>query len=968
MKRYILLFISLFISIGLFAQVNRELLTAQIEQFNILKAQYLQNRVYKIAFNQYAWANYAPSDSLTNEAKWLDLYSQLIRFASIKQKASFEDLVRQFKHNDTYKGQAFLGLINTEYLSPNSDYTSIETLLAAKQNPFESKQLFVATILGTAGNDLVKISPEFLVGDFEPDDSLVLHNEMLNESYRLGLNDEWRLPLFKSDQLFRLSLIRNGKELGFSALFIKKVTQHVSEDKIVYLHQDYCGNVRGGGYNLPYYDPTEWIPEKDYSFTATATIPYDIPMSMNPAYYQGWLENDRLASPYGKADVSIIYADGRNYLKKPLIFLDGYEFFDDILSDRVNSDPDLGGYLGFQMRKFPQLWCEICQPGPAAGQLVKNYMREGCYDIVIVNWHGGADFVQRNAFALIEVLNQLNAMKVGDEPNILVGPSMGGVIAQYALAYSEAHEGEPNVKAHEVGVFISDDAPLYGANIPIGVQYAVANLTMNLTSLSNFTNGVNEIIAIPDAIDFLNIIDPLPSLEEKKHQALMALFGISSPCALQILNYSIFGSTYQLQDGTVLGSASQIYTYQQYIDNIGNNDLKVSALNHHPFFDQLQTELAAIGHFPKNCQLLAMANASGALHPHQNENPITHVVENMLPESLIFTIDEGADAKVTTRALPATGTNKVISDVDLRLRDRQVVRIDGQSNLAADHAPGGFVSMLDRLDDGNTSRVYTKHFCHEYLNSTLGFERTWTNQNGNFELTLCNQTVEQYMPHTPFDRIHFPCYDNTKHTWIPQDYLDFLDDALRHIYFQNRAFTSGELNIAAKESILIGDSIVAYKPIGEVVFANGDTNGKRLSAGTEIKVTSGTIIKPSANFKATINTSYIGSCTNTESIGTSPEISDNYILTKSIKCTSPDNLLIYPNPNQGTFQIIMNNYVKENTVLEVVDTDGKVVYHTTLERGISSTSIDVATLKSGIYVLSIFDGKKPKTAKLIIQK
>lgn len=968
MKRYILSIVVIIIPIGLFAQADRDILITQAEQFSHLKSQYIQNRVYKIAFDQYTWANYAPSDSLTNEAKWLDLYSQLIRFESIKQKASFEDLVRQFKHNNAYKGQAFLGIINTEYLCPNSDYASIETLLEAKQNPFESKQLFVATILGTAGNDLIKISPEFLVGDFEPDDSLVLSNSSLNETYRLGLNDDWRLPLFKNDQLFKLSLIRDGEELGSSALFIKKVTQRITEDKIVYLHDYYCGSLEGGGYNLPYYDPTEWIPEKDYGFTATATIPYDIPAGTNLAYYQGWLENDRLASPYGKADVSIIYADGRNYLKKPLIFLDGYEFFDNILPDRVNASPLAGGYLNFQPRQFPQLWCEICQPGPGAGQLVKDYLREGCYDIVIVNWHGGADFVQRNAFALIEVLNQLNAMKVGDEPNILVGPSMGGVIANYALAYSEAHEGEPNVKAHEVGVFISDDAPLYGANIPIGVQYAVANLTMNLSSLSNFTNGVNEIIAIPDAIDFLNIIHPLPSLEEKKHQALMALFGISSPCALQILNYSIFGSTYQLQDGSSLGNPSQIYTYQQYIDNIGNNDLKVSALNHHPFFDQLQAELAAIGHFPKNCQLLAMANASGALHPHQNENPITHAVENMLPEGLIFTIDEGLDAQVSTRALPATGTSKVISDVDLRFRDRQVVRIDGQGNLAADHAPGGFVSMLDRLDDGNTSRVYTKHFCHEYLNSTLGFERTWTNQNGNFELMLCNKTAEQYMTHTPFDRIHFPCYDNTKHTWIPQDYLDFLDDALRHIYFQNRTFTSGELNVAAKESIIIGDSLVDYKPTGRVTFANGGNNGKRLSAGTEIKVTSGTVIKPSANFKASINTSYIGSCTNTESIGTNPNISDNYILTKSIKCIYSDDLLIYPNPNQGNFQIIMNNYVKENTILEVVDTDGKVVYHTILERGISSTNIDVTTLKSGIYALSIFDGKKANTVKLIIQK
>ena len=52
-------------------------------------------------------------------------------------------------------------------------------------------------------------------------------------------------------------------------------------------------------------------------------------------------------------------------------------------------------------------------------------------------------------------------------PNVVLGQSMGGVIARYALKDME-NKGLP----HDPRTYISHDAPHLGANVPLGYQFA----------------------------------------------------------------------------------------------------------------------------------------------------------------------------------------------------------------------------------------------------------------------------------------------------------------------------------------------------------------------------------------------------------------------------------------------------------------------------------------------------------------
>lgn len=65
------------------------------------------------------------------------------------------------------------------------------------------------------------------------------------------------------------------------------------------------------------------------------------------------------------------------------------------------------------------------------------------------------------------MITWVNNNKVGDEPNVLLGQSMGGVVGRYTLAKME----QENAPDHDVRLFISHDAPLQGANTPIAIQH-----------------------------------------------------------------------------------------------------------------------------------------------------------------------------------------------------------------------------------------------------------------------------------------------------------------------------------------------------------------------------------------------------------------------------------------------------------------------------------------------------------------
>ena len=98
------------------------------------------------------------------------------------------------------------------------------------------------------------------------------------------------------------------------------------------------------------------------------------------------------------------------------------------------------------------------------------------YDVILLNYEFAGDYIQKNAFLLIALIEQINGMKVPNdegviERNTVMGYSMGGLVARYALAYMEANGIE-----HETENFVSHDSPQMGVSVPLSIQFLINDL------------------------------------------------------------------------------------------------------------------------------------------------------------------------------------------------------------------------------------------------------------------------------------------------------------------------------------------------------------------------------------------------------------------------------------------------------------------------------------------------------------
>src|SRR5690606_37110993 len=169
--------------------------------------------------------------------------------------------------------------------------------------------------------------------------------------------------------------------------------------------------------------------------------------------YQGYNET---AAHAGVGEFQIFYDNEAGLLDKIILVCDGFDPAD---GRDTNS---IYGLLNY---------------GNPVQNLGEN-VRDLGYDVVVLNFpqytrpdgitniDGGVDYIQRNARVMMELINYLNANKVGNQELVIIGPSMGGLISRYALRYMEM-----NGMNHQTRLWLSFDSPHLGANVPIGMQH-----------------------------------------------------------------------------------------------------------------------------------------------------------------------------------------------------------------------------------------------------------------------------------------------------------------------------------------------------------------------------------------------------------------------------------------------------------------------------------------------------------------
>ena len=392
--------------------------------------------------------------------------------SSHETKFAFFKDVRDLFSPDSLQNVVDLGIINASFQSLNYNSTNeslgglqiVNNLFTVNSNGnplFKESHVFLAAPLkrNLVGDEVIfKISADLLFQDSEG-------KEIMELSANFDTNTDYLI-------------ISNGV-INQSSI---SVSYEMEGEKIISLtatFADGSSKTTQGIFNLK-----AALPSND-TLIDNGSIWGNIP-------WQGFNETQAYI---GKLDYRIFYSSGNSQKKlmKPVVIIDGFD-----PGDRrkiQDSDPH-PGLTNQEHRSIEEMMTYRNSSGENV-QIIP-ILRNLGYDVVIVNqpthWangfkmDGGADYIERNALThvkLYQFLNNKLAQNNSDEELVIVGPSMGGQISRFALAYMEKHQ-----IPHNTRLWISIDSPHLGANIPMGVQSL-------LHLLKDVTGSV-------DAIDFVD--------------------------------------------------------------------------------------------------------------------------------------------------------------------------------------------------------------------------------------------------------------------------------------------------------------------------------------------------------------------------------------------------------------------------------------------------------------------------------
>ena len=216
-------------------------------------------------------------------------------------------------------------------------------------------------------------------------------------------------------------------------------------------------------------------------------------------------------TPKHEAKISIRYADKGIGLQKPLILVEGFESakrkygnitYEGLASGIILNENNERIHQG--MEKLAWLYDSLHLDG---------------YDIVHVDFEQSKQSIHDNVQSLMRALHWVNKQQAR-EPGIIVGASMGGLIARAALLELERNNCCLNISGY--GTF---DTPHDGAFIPLGIQMGAKRL-QELTTIFGFSliSSWKDAINSPAAREIL--IDHLdPSAKIKRQESLQFFDG-----------------------------------------------------------------------------------------------------------------------------------------------------------------------------------------------------------------------------------------------------------------------------------------------------------------------------------------------------------------------------------------------------------------------------------------------------------
>lgn len=484
-----------------------------------------------------------------------------------------------------------------------------------------------------------------------------------------------------------------------------------------------------------------------------------------------------------------IECSGDAMINKPLIFIEPFELGDDKWDTSI---------------AFNTL------------ELLFDSLKSENYDIIYLDLYRNNSYIQNNAYLVQRVIKAVNAIN-GVDSLVVIGASMGGLIARYAIADME-QRGEQ----HRVKLYGSIDSPHRGANIPLGIQYfgAFFNIPFLKDEPSNFLDSIiyeNEIFNINnqtsllDIISFFNTHISVPNStvinkiqEITKFLETLVLSG-NSPAAHQMLLLQSEQSTLEFNN---------LFNWVNYTHQNNN------ALENQLFMQEYQT----LG-LPKYSRNIAISNASVCDELQKNQsNEIISLNEEILlnnendPVVFKLIIDAGVNSSpvgstsnilyLNLGLLSVVNLPEPFEDISffMQILTRNL-NVQGSDVIQRDILPGGKIEFnLDNLN----------------LSATFSFVPT----SSALDIPLYSTDYEN----TPFDNYLLFDKENTIHVKGAnhEEAVKWLIAELRGTpYHYNGCGTLPDLSIPNDDFEVLPDSLIFYHGdtinISAIIYNQGDT-------------------------------------------------------------------------------------------------------------------------------------------------
>lgn len=382
------------------------------------------------------------TDSLISMPQWWQLYRQLY-YASVSQRTIISPDSLKIVSNELLRREIIpIALMNLNYnqIKPYALDSNLLVLSNGKlydvpnrnESPYNNKHMFAAAVLKK------RICHGLVT--FRLDERFFINNVSSNiASLEIDFDDGRGFRSFLQNGFSNNDVTINYIEPGEKTLTVRIV----------------------------FSDQTVFRSKASFTIATTSNVVPDDSISITG--YTSYLGDTATGMAY------ILYGcENHGKLRKPFIVCDGF-------------DPN-------NKHRFPELY-EMLDGKDEQGQslhFIDKARAEG-FDIIILDYDDGTDYIQRNAMVMVSLVNTVNDSLRNNESDsqlVVVGPSMGGLITRYALSYMEQ-----NGMNHNTRLYVSFDSPHLGANIPLGDQFFI-----------EFIASIMEYIPFVE-FDILNILD-----------------------------------------------------------------------------------------------------------------------------------------------------------------------------------------------------------------------------------------------------------------------------------------------------------------------------------------------------------------------------------------------------------------------------------------------------------------------------